>query len=271
MKDYFSRCVVATALVLAAAVSGVHALDLTFSNSTAVSGSNIWIMFGGQNNSTLSGTLTYSGSTQSITFGKSYRLSDVAGTVTLLDATAGKIFISVGADLTPSGAFSVLGNPDFKYMSLDPLWQVRWDKVEYTLFSDTTQGLSAINMSAADFYSIPLKITTSLANTTTGTLGWHPQTSTKTVFQNLGNLTSGTGRPYAVVTATSPAAATYAIPTTFSGTTLNVLRLTNPSVIGSAVTNPYSSLLPYAIHTGTGAIVFRNIRKHMVVFRLCSL
>lgn len=171
------------------------ALNVTFSNSTGISGSNVWIMFGGQNNSTLSGTLTYSGTTQSITFGTSYQLSQISGPVNLQNANAGKIFVSLGADLTPQGQFSVLGNPDFQYMSLDPLAQVRWDKVEYTLFSNTAQGLSAINMSAADFYSIPMQIVTSLSGAATGTIGWHPQTSTSTVFYNLGTLAPGVNQP----------------------------------------------------------------------------
>lgn len=225
------------------------ALNVTFSNSTGISGSNVWIMFGGQNNSTLSGTLTYSGTTQSITFGTSYQLSQISGPVNLQNANAGKIFVSLGADLTPQGQFSVLGNPDFQYMSLDPLAQVRWDKVEYTLFSNTAQGLSAINMSAADFYSIPMQIVTSLSGAATGTIGWHPQTSTSTVFYNLGTLAPGVNQPYAVVTATGNAA--YTVQATLSGTTLNILRVVNPHSISLAVTNPYPSLLPYAISTGT--------------------
>lgn len=227
------------------------ALTLTFSNSSGVSGSNVWIMFGGQNNNTLSGTLTYSGSTQNLTFGTSYQLSEISGSITLLNATAGKIFVSYGSSLNPQGQFSVLGNPDFQYMSLDPLAQVRWDKVEYTLFSNTANGMSAVNMTAGDFYSIPMQIVTSLSGAATGTVGWHPQTATSTVFYNLGTLALGANMPYAVVAATTSSTSGYSVQTTYSGTTLNVLRIVNPNAIDIAITNPYPSLLPYAIATGS--------------------
>jgi hypothetical protein len=226
-----------------------RALTLTFSNSSAVSGSNVWVMFGGQNNGTLSGTLTYSGTTQAIAFGASYQLSEISGSISLVNATAGKIFISYGSGLT--GPNTTLGNPDFQYQSLDPLAQVRWDKVEYSLFSNTSQGLSAINMTAADFFSIPLQITALLNDVVTGTVGWHPQPSTATVFYNLGTLAPGPNQPYAVVTATAAIGQPYSLATTLSGTTFNVLRLINPNTVNGGVTNPYSSLLPYALYTGT--------------------
>jgi len=237
----------ATAAWLASVIAA-PALNVTFSNSTGISGSNVWVMFGGQNNGTLNGTLTYSGSTQSIVYGQSYQLSQISGPINLSAATAGKIYVSYGANLdSDGGPYSPAGLPDFQYNSLDPRWQIRWDKVEYSLFTGTSPQ-SAINLSAVDFYSIPMQITASLASTVTGSIGWHPQTSTSTVFYNLGSFATGTASAYAVVTATS--ASPYSVQATFGGTkTLNILRIVNPSAINLGVTNPYPSLLPYATST----------------------
>jgi hypothetical protein len=249
----YTRLLSLLAAVWLGGIPAAPALNVTFSNSSGISGSNVWVMFGGQNNSTLSGTLTYSGTTQSIAYGQSYQLSEISGPINLIAATAGKIFVSYGANLNSDGSqYSLPGLPDFQYNSLDPRWQVRWDKVEYSLFSSTSQQ-SAINLSAVDFYSIPMQIVTSQGGVATGTVGWHPQTSTSTVFYNLGSLATGTNSIYAVITSTS--ASPYSVQVTFSNsTTLNTLRIANPSAITQAVPNPFPSLLPYALSTsGTGS------------------
>jgi hypothetical protein len=167
--------VLSFALLVSVSAPRGLALTVTFTNQNpAVPSSQIWIMFGGQNNGTLSGTITYSGTTQAITFGTSYLLSDIANqSATINAATAGKICISYGVSMT--GTATQLGNPDFQPNSSDPLSQARWDKVEYSQFTGTTPA-SGWNLSAADFFSIPLKINTYLSGTLVDTEGWHPLT-----------------------------------------------------------------------------------------------
>lgn len=248
----------AAVLFLLAASPGLRALTVSFNNqNTALSGSNIWVMFGGANNSTLSGTLTYSGTSQPLAFGTTYRLADIANqTVQLASGDSSKIFILYSTSGTEFNGS--IGNPSYNFGQNTPSVNARWDKVEFTQFTGTTPS-SGFNMSAADFFSIPLQIETLRSGTRVGFSGWHPRTPTATVFQNLSNLiASGSSQPYAIVQSTTPAALGYGIPVTITGTTLNVLRIINPqqvplTVVGTnnPLPNPYVSFTPYIKFTAT--------------------
>lgn len=255
------KCGAAAVLFILAASPELKALTVSFDNqNTAVSGSNIWVMFGGANNATLSGSLTYSGTPQPLTFGTTYRLADIASQrVELASGDSSKIFILYSTSGTEFNGSA--GNPSYNFGQNTPSVNARWDKVEFTQFTATTPA-SGFNMSAADFFSIPLQIETLKSGTRAGFSGWHPRTPTATVFQNLGSLiASGSSQPYAIVqstSTTSTAAPGYSIPVTITGTTLNVLRIINPqqvplTVVGTnnPLPNPYVSFTPYITYTAT--------------------
>lgn len=234
------------------------AITVSFSNlNTAVSSSNVWVMFGGASQGTLSGTLTYSGSSQSLTFGQTYQLSQIANqTVNLQAGTSGKIFILYSGSGTEFNGSN--GTPSYNYGQNTPSVGARWDKIEFSQYTGTTSS-SGFNMSAADFFSIPLTIQTYNSGSLVATSGWHPPTSTATVFQNLSALiATGSAQPYAIVQSTTTSGTAYSIPVTVSGTTLNVLRIINPqqvplTVVGTnnPLPNPYASFVPYITFTAT--------------------
>ncbi len=263
MKTFRLAALSLAALALLPGLAQVQALTVTFTNqnSAAVPNSNIWVMFGGQNNGTLAGTLTYSGTAQPIVFGTSYLLSNIANqTAQLSAATAGKICIAYGVSMT--GTSTQLGNPDFQPNSSDPVSQARWDKVEYSQFTGTLPS-SGWNLSAADFFSIPLEINTYLSGILVGTEGWHPLTPTATVFQSLGNLSSGSpSQAYAVITGTTPSGTLNSVPVTFGQQTLKILRIINPNNVSTAVANPYNSLAPYVAFTSTSTGGLNSVTVH---------
>lgn len=224
------------------ASSEAKALDITVTNSSGVPNEKVWVMFGP---STPNGQITYydpvqnKDVVQALGMGKSYQLSRIRA-LNLSSMSDGKIFFA----FSDAGFSGTTGNPDFQYQSGDPDAQMRWDKAEITLFTSTTAGSSAMNLSAVDFYSIPFQIRSFSGTKQVSVSGWHPQTDTATVFKNLSGLLSGTNAVRAAVTATTSAALVYSVPVKNGSKTSKLLRIISPSTVNlnsaqGKIANPY--------------------------------
>ena len=208
---------------------------------------DVHFMFGG--GGAVQGTIdcTLSNAVVALVPNQDYTLAQIGSRgITISNFIGGKIFVSLGGSVVSTNAGYNPGYPDFAPGSGDPASQVRWDKVEATIFASTnaTPG-SGLNLSAADFFSIPMQVVTMKNGTNVSTIGWHPPTTTASVFSNLAALTF-TNTGYAAVSAVTAAAISNGIPTTINGAISNVLRVISPANISAAaVPNPYPTFNSY--------------------------
>ena len=213
-------------------------------------------MFGG--GGAVQGTIDYvpSNAVVALTPNRDYTLAQVGSNgITGSNFVGGKIIVSLGGSVFSTNAAYNPGFPDFAPGSADPASQVRWDKLEATIFSTTDAAPSSgINMSAADFFSIPMEVITKRNGTNVGTIKWHPATATATVFSNLAALTM-TNLGYAAVVASTPSAISNAIPANLGSGVANVLRLISPANVSAAAKpNPYQSFDPYLTYAQSNHI-----------------
>jgi predicted small integral membrane protein len=149
--------------------------------------SQIYLMFWGVT-SGLDATATVNGTPNTtLTLGTLYVLSQISD-IRLTSFRGGRIFISLGSLLT-SASVGTAWNPNFNNPSL-PDYNTRWDKVEITFAIDLPS--SGVNLSAQDFFGIPLQINTYTAtnpDTPVTTLTWTAPTAT--VFSNVAALSGG--------------------------------------------------------------------------------
>ncbi len=234
-------------------------LSVTFTNQNPNYGNaDVHFMFGGGGN--VQGTIDYIPSNAVVTLvpNQDYTLAQIGPQgITVSNFIGGKIFVSLGGSVvSTSGAYNP-GFPDFQPGSQDPASQVRWDKLEATIFQSTASTPnSGINMSAADFFSIPMQVITKRSGTNVGVLTWHPLTDTSVVFSNLAALAfNNVSR--AVVVASTPSAISNSIATVVNGTSSNVLRVISPpNVSAAAVPNPYLSFSNYISYVQASNIQF---------------
>ncbi len=142
---------------------------------------------------------TYNGGT--LDTATSY-LIPAGGTLTGMDLEqfiSGRMLFSLGGTLASS-------NPDFQYNSGDPSSQLRWDKLELSLFepSDTLDA-SKINLTSTDFYGLDLQVQTFAPGSTVAaqTLTWNQ--SPLQVLTDLAAIANNDSAalPYVVVTGTN--------------------------------------------------------------------
>lgn len=174
------------------------------------SNTNVFFWFEGGVTGTING--------HSIASQTSYSLADI-GSGMLLSQVSGRLLVSLGEAVTNA----VFSNYDI------PSTLVRWDKLEIT-FSSTDPN-SCANLTAADFASIPLQI-----STPSKTLNWHGYDSMSNVFSNLGAFSSNSG---------------LAIYTNQQGRTL---RVVSPSTVPQSGPNPYPSWQGYIDYVRTNNI-----------------
>ncbi|HEU4679957.1 MAG TPA: proprotein convertase P-domain-containing protein, partial [Terrimicrobiaceae bacterium] len=188
----------------------------------------VYLMFGGIT-SGLVATATVDGTPNTgLVLGTSYALSRISD-IRLTTFRAGRLFISYGAPFT-SASPGTAWNPNFNNPSL-PDYNMRWDKIEITY--DVGLRAGGANLSATDFFSIPLQINTFTAgnpNSPLTTLTWTAPTAT--VFSSIAALSGGNAT--AVLTGSN------GLQTQNYGQVLRVVRpatVPNPAVYASF--NPY--------------------------------
>jgi hypothetical protein len=252
MRNYITTTIAVTGLCLAGMSGALQAqtrqLAVSFTNlNTKYSNSDVHFMFGG--GGSVQGTIDYipSNAVVALVPQQDYTLAQVGpGGITVSNFVDGKIFVSLGASVVSTNPAYNPGHPDFQPGSADPAAQVRWDKLETTIFASTnTVQSSGINMSAADFFSIPMAVVTKRNGTNVGTITWHPATDTSVVFSNLAALAFN-NVSYAAVVGTTASALTNGISTVVNGGTSNILRVISPANVAAAANpNPYVSFTPY--------------------------
>ncbi|MEJ0019906.1 MAG: Hint domain-containing protein [Acetobacteraceae bacterium] len=153
-------------------------------------------------------------------------------TVTGLDVTsadAAKLLFSLGSEL-PTNA------PDFQYNG-GPGWNIRWDKIEFTLKTDTN-AVSQMNLSSADFYGLDLQVQTYASKSATApvtTLTWRE--GAQELFPDLAAIAN---KDTAIAVAGPSGAKGVEVPGVG-----NVLRVIAPSTVPAAHRSSYASMQPY--------------------------
>jgi hypothetical protein len=235
-------------------------LSVIFTNqNTRYANSEVHFMFGG--GGAVQGTIDYvpSNAVVALTPNRDYTLAQVgARGITISNFTGGKIIVSLGGSVVSTNSAYNPGFPDFAVGSADPASQVRWDKLEATIFASINASPSSgINLSAADFFSIPMAVVTKRKGTNVGAINWHPATPTATVFSNLAALIY-TNQGYATVLGSTPSAISNSIPAHIGGGVSNVLRVISPAnVPAAAKPNPYQSFGPYLAQVQSNHIPVR--------------
>lgn len=218
-------------------------LAIRFVNANpAIPDQNVHVMFGA--NADISGTVHLAdGTSKALATNCDYTVKELdGGFIELNEFLTGKIFVSYGTALTiePQNNPQKIDpyHPDFQDNSGDQRSSIRWDKLELT-YQPAAKGSSVINMSASDFFSIPLSLTSSLDGQASKPLGWKDGTSTAEVFAGLAALTNP--RPnLAIVPA--PATNRYAVMTTIDGQSRPILRIISPANVNLIHGNPYSAI-----------------------------
>ena len=151
-------------------------LSVNVINKSGIDPSQVFIMFGA---APLQARATINGAPNTpIARGVSYELATIKD-IKITSFPAGKIYVSLKGPL--SSEFPNFNNPSL------PDYNLRWDKVEITLIPGNPS--SCANLSAQDFFSVPLRIDTFRAdNSPATTLSW--RTPTATVFSALGALSN---------------------------------------------------------------------------------
>ena len=164
MYSYIKSAIV-IGLCLAGTSERLHAqtrqLSVSFTNQNPkYSAAQVHFMFGG--GGAVQGTIDYvpSNAVVSLIPNRDYTLAQVGSNgITVSNFIGGKIIVSLGGSVFSTNAAYNPGYPDFAPGSADPASQVRWDKLEATIFPTTAAAPSSgINMSAADFFSIPMEV-----------------------------------------------------------------------------------------------------------------
>jgi subtilisin-like proprotein convertase family protein len=190
--------------------------------------SQVYLMFGGVT-SGFDATATVDGAPNTaLVLGTPYVLSQISD-IKLTNFRGGRIFISLGSALKSASA-GTAWNPNFNNPSL-PDYNTRWDKIEITYATGLPSG--GANLSATDFFSIPLQINTYKAanpDTPATTLTWTAPTAT--VFSSVATLSGGDST--AVLTGSN------GVPTQKYG---QVLRVVSPATVPNPAV--YSSFEPF--------------------------
>jgi hypothetical protein len=173
------RTLLFVAIALLGAFFCPHAradLSVNVANKSGVDPSQVFIMFGA---APLQARATINGAPNTpIARGVSYELATIKD-IKITSFPAGKIYISLKGPL--SSEFPNFNNPSL------PDYSLRWDKVEITLIPGDRS--SCANLTAQDFFSVPLRIDTFKAdNSPATTLSWRAPTAT--VFSALGALSN---------------------------------------------------------------------------------
>jgi Beta-1,3-glucanase len=130
-------------------------LNLRIINNSNFQNSQVYLMFGGIA-AGFDATATVNGTPNTaLVLGTSYALSQISD-IKLTSFRGGRVFISLGSALMSASA-GTAWNPNFNNPSL-PDYNTRWDKVEITYATGLPSG--GANLSAQDFFSIPLQINT---------------------------------------------------------------------------------------------------------------
>jgi len=176
--------------------------------------------------------------------GVSYPVSSLTKGISIHEFSSGRIYVSLGAKLvTP-----VAGNgfsPNFDNPNLKD-FATRWDKVEITF----VPGSGGANLSAQDFFGIPLKIVSKGGGQTATTLTWRSDTAP--IMSALAKLAGS-----AVITKTN---ATGAIAKGGQGVTVpgisgKVVRIVSPASVApknAAGATVYPSFAAYVKYLRTG-------------------
>jgi hypothetical protein len=193
--------VLAISLLGAAASPTARALDLTIKNENPkFNDDNVYVMF-----ENVQGNVSSK---------KPYKLSQLPKPVRI-DRAFGRVWISLGESLKNVDA------PNFNNPYL-PDYRVRWDKIEWTVDGSPTQ---CVNLSSADFFSVPLKISGGVTEDGKRELGWREPTAS--VFAKL-KATVNNPNADPIVTGDGPS---------------GVVRVISPSTTANAAA--YSSYSPY--------------------------
>lgn len=177
-------------LFLGASAASADSITLHFQNLNPAGDrdtAHTYVTFGGANTA-LDGTINGG---EALVLGKSYPMSSLSKGVTLRKFNSGRIYISYGSGVTanPGNAY----NPNFANPSLAD-YSTRWDKVELD-WSGTAGGA---NLTAQDFFSIPLQLNATGGGVSPTTITWHASPSQ--VMHQLGLLNgfsvNKSGYPY---------------------------------------------------------------------------
>jgi hypothetical protein len=225
----------------------VTGVTLKFQNLRPVDPSNpvpAFIMFGGAG--ALSGTNLADNS--ALVKGTSYPLSSLASGVNILSFADGRIFLSLGSELTTPTIDNGYA-PNFDNPNLGD-FTTRWDKIELTIGPGTDGNTTGgVNLTSQDFFGLPIKVTTTGGSQKPADLTWH--TDATTVFTNLGALSN-----YATITKEN---ATGALAVGTNGLTVhgiaNVVRVVSPGSVAPTTADGntvYPSLANYVSYLRTG-------------------
>ena len=121
--------------------------------------------------------------------GVSYSLSTLAGGVDVTQYTSGRVFVSLGSELTGLSASNNYA-PNFLSPSASQISQPGWISTKSPMALSATGVLTGgANLSSTDFFGIPLKLQTRGGSQPT-TLTWNygSGVNTASVFQTLGAL-----------------------------------------------------------------------------------
>lgn len=195
------------------------AVTVSFVNQNSnYTNAQAYFMFGGNVTGTINGA--------AVDGSKSYSFDQQGSGVVLQSFIGGRILFSLGNPLSSA-------HPNFQTGSGGDAG-TRWDKVE---MSYVPNGVSVANLSAADFFGIPIRIDTydSMdSQTPVQTLTW--RASTATVFNALGALSNNNAG--AVVTGTGGVPANAG----------SVLRVINPATVPPSVIGAYPNFNAYIQH-----------------------
>lgn len=224
--------VVAVAAIAAQAMAGDLIVKfINLNGAGAHDAAHTYVTFGGGGTG-LAGQIIGGGA---LVIGQSYPMTSMPQGVKLQQYLSGRVYISYGAGLNANAGNAY--NPNFANPSL-PDYGTRWDKIELT-WNGTAGGA---NLTAQDFFGIPLRLKNSGGSVTPVVLTWN--LSTSTVMNSLGALSgfslNALGHPQGALV-TGPAGVTIA------GVPNNpVVRVISPATVtptgGSTV---YPSMAPY--------------------------
>ncbi|HEY5811188.1 MAG TPA: proprotein convertase P-domain-containing protein [Terrimicrobiaceae bacterium] len=189
--------------------------------------SRVYVMFGGTDGE-LVGTATVDGSADTkLVEGVCYAFSKISD-IQLSAFPNGKIYISLGSPLTSASSANGF-RPNFTNKS-EPDYYTRWDKVEITYAPEDRN--SRATLSATDFFSVPLQITTSSTDNPDqafAPLIWRAPTST--IFSELAALSNASSAALVL--------GNHGIHTSYG----QVVRIISPSSVRDS--SVYPSLGPY--------------------------
>ena len=197
---------------------------------------------------------TIAGTGVALQEGVSYSLSTLASGVDVTNYTSGRVFLSLGSTLTGLSAANNYA-PNFLAPG-QPNFTTRMDKYEITYGLSATGVLTGgANLSATDFFGIPLKLQTKGGSQpTTLTWNYNGAVNTASIFQTLGALqnfqTDTVSDTLGAIVANGANGVTINTP---SGSMAGVVRVIAPSSTNGNQT-PYPSFTNYLSTIQTGGI-----------------